>query len=414
MSMKSINKIRERDLDDALLAKLLKQGVAVDVDNIFSKYMKKTDVLSESNIPESYTESFNNKIAGIQKSLDDLKNSQSDGQNTEISRQINSISNQIAILKDTVAKLTLPDGTFVSDAIKQNSESIKHHTDQIALIQDSLSKLSELSGSYSDISDRINTLTARLNDVSTKISELDSSIKNDIENTYRKLNVAITAQDLDPDLQNTIKQASDLIAKFANTSTSSGQSLYGTEGELAVFGADGTAKSTEIFHNDSVICHTESELQTALSDHDSSDDIVDLANKKVYSLNPEYDSNDANSQKYIVTNFSDSLAYRNSFLYDSKNNQVQLIIAGNLTNIKVQVFLRDVTINPSESAVVQRDNVFEKPPVQLLVRDTDANSRANNKYIEANHIAAIVYGDNGYTIYNDDTVSHEFRILGGD
>ena len=68
-----VNKIRERDLDEMLLKKMFSHGAGINLDNILSSYLKKTDVLTESNIPASYTETLNKRIKDLQTQLTNLQ-----------------------------------------------------------------------------------------------------------------------------------------------------------------------------------------------------------------------------------------------------------------------------------------------------------------------------------------------------
>ena len=237
--------------------------------------------------------------------------------------------------------------------------------------------------------------------------------EDEFNNEYRHLDTPISKNDLDNALQSTINKTEDLISRFSNANNNN-QVLYGNQGQTVIFDGNGNPKAADVFHTDIIICNTEQEVQDNINDLDNDEDIIDLSSGTVYKLNNDYDENSDSSSRYIGSKIAETLDYNNSFIYNENDSSFSVLMDGNFVSPKKNVFLKDITVQANASLKVARENVFKKTPIVFLIKDTQNDSRTKNKYINGEGIATVAYEDDGYTIFNDDNVSHDFRLFGED
>lgn len=414
MLINTTNKIRERDLDEVLLTKMFSHGASVDMSSALANYLKKTDVLAESNIPTSYTDTFNKKVSDLQTQLDGLQKKCTSGaeNDTELQTNINSLTSQLNNLKTQVSQITASDGTSLADAVNTNKKKIEDLTEQLASVQSDLNtSLEKIKAMPS--ADKITTLSSRIEEVNNRFNTIKSEIKSEFDSAYRRTDVKITKNDLDASLQNTLTKAEELAQSFSGARSTS-QVLYGSKGQLVSFNDNGNPTSVTLFHTDTIICSTDEEVQANIADEDVVEDIINLSSGKIYTINPTYDKTKSDSERYIEKDISESLDYNNSFLYDEDDSTFQAIIEGKVVSMKKTVFSKNVTISAGGSSTIARSNVFNKPPIVFLVKDTLISSRTNGKYINAEGVATIAYDENAYIVYNDDKEAHDFILYGED
>ena len=72
--MKSINKIKARDLDSDFLLEIFGSKTAGQLQNLLSDYLKKTDIINRNSLPSSYTQEVEDKIQEIKDDISDIQN----------------------------------------------------------------------------------------------------------------------------------------------------------------------------------------------------------------------------------------------------------------------------------------------------------------------------------------------------
>lgn len=410
----TVNKIKERDLDEVLLKKMFSHGAGINLDNILSSYLKKTDVLTESNIPASYTETLNKRIKNLQTQLTNLQSKYTSGDeySSELNNKINTLSSNLDLLKKQVAGITASDGTSLTDAVSNNKNKIQQLTEQINTMQTDLNSSLEKIKSLPS-TEKITSLDSRIEEVNNRFNTIKTELEDEFNNEYRHLDTPIAKSDLDNALQSTINKTEDLISRFSNAS-SNNQVLYGNQGQTVIFDGNGNPKAADIFHTDVIICNTEQEVQDNINDLNNNKDIINISSGTVYKINENYYENQSSSLRYISYAIAGVLDYNNSFVYNKDDSTFSVLMDGKFVTPKKNVFLKDITVQANASLKVARENVFKKTPIVFLIKDMQNDSRTKNKYINGEGVATVAYEDDGYTIFNDDNVSHDFRLFGED
>lgn len=408
--MKSINKIRERDLDDSLLKKLFNSGAAVNLDSVLTSYLKKTDIILESNIPQSYTQAWKTRINQIQTQLDGLQRQYGSLSGTgNLQTDLTNLQNRLNALEQAINGFRNADGTTLADTVKQHTNQISVLNSAVVGLQNDVNAIKETIKSLPS-SDKLANLTKMIDELENKTGTMKNDIEEDLSSVFRRKDAPIKRGDLDGEITRILDEALLLTSKISMLENS-GRVLTGNEGEFVTFNSYGNPQGVPLFHTDTYFCNSPASAQSVMADDDESVDVYDFSTGTLYYRNPDYNS----SQKYLSTTHPDTVkGYKNALLYDNSSGKLRFLLEGQFVEPYRSMYSKTCTVPAGGSVKLSRGNALTKPPVTFLVKDTDSTSRTKGKYINGEAVATIAYENDGYTIYNDDGAAHEFIVLGSE
>lgn len=120
----------------------------------------------------------------------------------------------------------------------------------------------------------------------------------------------------------------------------------------------------------------------------------------------------------IIENFSSAPENRNMFLLDKDHHSLFAYIdekgdfqefgAYSASNVPGLIIL-----NAGSAASFYRNSAAARPPVHVLVKDTNENSVSYGKWINSEGVVTVGYDDSSYTIYNNSASTQEMRVIEG-
>lgn len=107
---------------------------------------------------------------------------------------------------------------------------------------------------------------------------------------------------------------------------------------------------------------------------------------------------------------------KNTFILDSETNMISTVIDDDgvivsFTGQRGVKGSKDVTIEAGASVEYARDDASMSQPVVVYVRDDDESSKTYGKWLNSEGVATVAYTSSAYTVYNNSSKSHMFRIL---
>ena len=107
---------------------------------------------------------------------------------------------------------------------------------------------------------------------------------------------------------------------------------------------------------------------------------------------------------------------KNTFILDSETNMISTVIDDDgvivsFTGQRGVKRSKDVTIEAGASVEYARDDASMSQPVVVYVRDDDESSKTYGKWLNSEGVATVAYTSSAYTVYNNSSKSHMFRIL---
>lgn len=291
----------------------------------------------------------------------------------------------------------------VSESVSQNAINIRHNMDSI-----------------SDVKDCVNDHDAAIKQNAKDISALNESkgkcfgIENgkllsvgDADGTvigkgvFIRTYVASNDDDLRSFLGNSVSPILDIRTGMLHTIKTAEEIAADTEAAAhASESGDGEKKETGSDEQKSGAYEEKSGKDAAVDDELEVDDEM----KKLilrYKQTPNYTSRPE---------------CRNTFILDSDTNMISAVIDGDgvvvsFTGRRGVKKSKDVTIDADGSVEYARDDASMSQPVAVYVRDDDEASKTYGKWLNSEGVATVAYTMSAYTVYNNSSKSHMFRIL---
>ena len=360
------NKINEVDLSPELLAKLFSHGSSVDLSSILADYLKKSDNIDASKLPQSYLDGVKNDIANLSSKINEYRR------------------NDVAI-----------DYNALSANLQNQIKTIQQKIDAInAYYKDTSKKILTLQGNIQGMQSMEDQLQKAVNSISTTYDSQISNLNNKVENNtaylnteaqtiaskYRNKNKKIKYDDLDTVLKAKIDTASD----DGGSGISSGSlNINGNLGENLIIADNGQiATSTPVIF---------AKIGTYTDDDRTNQNLVyDYDNDLLYEEGGKITKKASENVSYLA----------NHLIYDDVNRKMYYLYVedGNrdiytVSNLGLNSYFVKVTINGNASLTFNNVNISNKVEVRALDNDRGI--------INSEGIVTVGYKNNNMTIYND-------------
>ena len=217
-------KIQEWHLDTELLQKLIQNGS--DISIILQDYIKKTDILSPSQIDPSILNAVNNQIVAINNLLEQYRKTEIAIEKYDLSAalqvEIDNLKTAIDGFTEYISGQPTNFNQFISSAIETALDNSSKFNDVkqeiIAIVMNSINTLQN----------NLNALQSDLNEVNTSLETHEQTA----DTIYRKNDVNIRLEDLNETLQETINQHTTDISELQIKQ----QNITGIPGQTVMIG----------------------------------------------------------------------------------------------------------------------------------------------------------------------------------
>lgn len=359
------NKINEVDLSPELLAKLFSHGSSVDLSSILADYLKKSDNIDASKLPQSYLDGVKNDIANLSNKINEYRRS-------DVAIGYNALS---ADLQNQI------------NTIQQKIDAIN------AYYKDTSKKILTLQGNIQEMQSMENQLQKAVNSISTtydsQISDLNNKVKNNtaylnteaqaIASKYRNKNKKIKYDDLD-----TLLKARIDVADGGDSGISAGSlNINGNLGENLIIADNGqiTASAPIIFAKVGTYTDDDMADQNLVYDYD---------NDLLYEEDGKITKKASENAPYLA----------NHLIYDDVNRKMYyLYVEGSnrdiytVSTLCLNSYFAKVTINGNASSTFNNVTISNKVEVRVLDNDRGV--------INSEGIVTVGYKNNNMTVYND-------------
>ena len=249
-------KIKEWHLDAELLRKLMSGGNS-NIEQALADYVKKTDIIPKEQLSDAFLTEINSAHQAIYTAIEATYRRK----NIPITKE--DLDAEVLNALETVAQIqessNFTRNDIVDIANDAVSEALNNSTKFVEIKEEILASVQEI----------LNEMQQHLEEIANRVSGIDTeleSFKAEADSKYRVKNEAITANDLDPELQLRLDTADENIQNLQeqinNNTENTEISVSGRSNQVLIINAANDIAASDIVQKIDMVL-TESELNTA-------------------------------------------------------------------------------------------------------------------------------------------------------
>ena len=399
--MPVVGKIKERNLDPELLGKIFTGG-KVDMSAILSSYVNKySDKITADMLDDAYQKSLAQSLDALRDTFKLYRNKADKITSYDLDANLLNLLDQI---QERIDSLQQNSSASEVDGIKNTIEQIQTTLAGYTNIGDKIAN--EVSN---QISRKLIDTNSSVEEFANKLNELDKKMSQ----SFRSADEKIKESDLGNDILKKINKINELDQRIDSTQQT--RTENGSIGQWMSITTGNVATGKEIFY-DASVAYSSTEIDAMKKNNETP--IIDVPNCAMYELvdNIAPDGTSSGLKYDKVDDLSSDVEFNNTFIRDIHTGAIFFISGTSKKILPISsnnglFYKEDILIGANKSVEIPRANAI-KHPINVLVKDTDSNSRSYNMYINSEGIATVAYSTDKYVVYNDSDSDAYFSIQG--